>query len=276
MAAKESAMLSNMSESRGENENRALETTMKGDEQYIPEERETVLQTMDVDGIGLVSTLIDSGSNDCLIRRELLTDSIMEKIKPTKAKGTLYDGSGLDILGSIILPVQYLDKKFQIPFYVVAGLSDPMILGTNWIRYSGAILQSDGTKLVVTLGGKKQLEGCGPDCSFPYVSVEMDGFGTATARVDTGCGTSSIRRDLLPNFQMLKSSDVTILANGKEVKIPNSLSMDYTYQGITTCLENVNIVSEMDDEIIFGMDWIHKTRAVIQSDGSKIVVSAIF
>ena len=49
--------------------------------------------------------------------------------------------------------------------------------------------------------------------------------------------------------------------------------MEFTYQGVTTCIENVNVVSEMDDEIIFGRDWIHKTRVVIQSDGSKIIVS---
>ncbi len=171
-----------MIKSISENENSALETKMKGDEPHMQEEGEAFLHTMEVGGIGSVRALIDSGSNDCVIRRELLTDPIMSKMKPTEAKGTLYDGSGMDILGSINLSVRFLDMKFQIPFYVVVGLSDPMVLGTNWIRYSGAILQSDGTKIVVTFGGKKQKEGCGPDCSSPYVSVEVDGIGTFKRR----------------------------------------------------------------------------------------------
>jgi len=113
--------------------------------------------TAEVSGIGLVDAVVESGSTACLIARDLLKDSIKSKLKPiTYATATLSDGSKMDLLGRVNLIITYLGKTVELPFYVVSEPLFLMILGTTWIRKSGAILQSDGGKLRVTLGGKKE------------------------------------------------------------------------------------------------------------------------
>ena len=57
-----------------ENKNSVPKTTMQVDE--------SMLQTMNVRGIGPVKTLIDSGYGGCAISLDLLTDSLISQIDP--------------------------------------------------------------------------------------------------------------------------------------------------------------------------------------------------
>ena len=115
---------------------------------------------MDVEGIGPVKALIDSGADRCLIRRDLLTHSnfVSNKIKPLKSTISLFDQSKMDIIGCVRLNVSYHSSKVvEIPIMVVADLADPMVLGANWIRKSRAVLQSDGERLKVNFSGRKEM-----------------------------------------------------------------------------------------------------------------------
>jgi len=212
---------------------------------------------------------------------------MMSKFVPTKASvvtDKLLDGSEMEISGRINLEVYFQGKTVEIPFWVSAELSKPMFLGANWIRKSGVILKSDGKRLRVTLGGRKEekavlfLQGRLNYCSSPRISVDVDGIaGEVSAMADTGCGSSFIRRDLLTDLQMLgatqTSSTLINLPNGKKVRIEGLVSLNIKYQGIVTRVENVHIISNCIDPLILGMDWINKTRATIQSDGLDIIVS---
>ncbi len=239
----------------------------------------------EVDEIGPVDALIDTGATACIVRKDVLTsDSIKSKIEPlSDFKATLFDGiSKMDILGYVFLCVSYLGEKVEIPFFVVAEPCElPMILGTTWIRKSRAILQSDGTKLAVTFGGKKEKTEAVLSlfsCSSPYVSVDVvDGMDKVRALVDSGSKLSFIRSDILTEPQKamaIPTSDRATMANNAEIKgVQEIISLNITFGGIITCLENVHIISNMDDKLVLGMDWIDKTHAVIQSDGSEIIVS---
>jgi len=240
------------------------------------------IETVNVNGIGPLGALIDSGGAGCLIRRDLLTDSMMSKFVPKASYIKLFDGSNMGILGRINLEVCFLGKTVEIPFWVSAELSKPIILGTNWIRKSGAILQSDGKRLRVTLGGRKEekavlfLQGRLNDCSSPRISVDVDEIGEVSALVDTGATPSCIRRDLLSDIQkseIIPTSAEATISNGKKVKIEGLVSLNVTFQGIATRIEDVHVVSGENSPFILGMGWINKTRATIQSDGLDIIVS---
>jgi len=238
--------------------------------------------TIKVDGIGLVNdVLIDSGSTVCLIREDMLTDSIglTDKIKKTTTFATLIDGSIMNFLGSVDLCVTYLDQKVEMPFLVSSKESNSrMILGANWIVKSRAILQSDGTELRVTFGGKKQkkfLIGYKPK---PLVSVKVDGIDglVKDALVDTGATGSSIRRDLLTKeleSAIIPTDHTTTKADGKKINVEGYVSLNITHDKMTTCIKNVRVKSNMLNPLNLGMDWIHKTRVVIQSDGYKLTAS---
>ena len=238
--------------------------------------------TIKVDGIGLVNdVLIDSGRTVCLIREDVLKDSIglIDKIKKTTTFATLIDGSIMNFLGSVDLCVTYLDQKVEMPFLVSSKESNSrMILGANWIMKSRAILQSDGTELRVSFGGgkrKKFLIGYKPK---PLVSVKVDGIDglVKDALVDTGATGSSIRRDLLTKeleSAIIPTDHTTTKADGKKIKVEGYVSLNITHDKITTCIENVRVKSNMLNPLNLGMDWIHKTRVVIQSDGSKLTAS---
>ncbi len=110
---------------------------------------------VEVEGIGPVTALIDSGSNLCLIRRNVLTDSTIKRIKRQTGIAKLYDGSQMDIEGCVNLCVSYLGKTVKIEFGVVSEYDVALTLGANWIQRSCAILQSDGVKVGVTFDGMK-------------------------------------------------------------------------------------------------------------------------
>jgi len=234
--------------------------------------------TAEVGGIGSVNALVDSGCTYCQISRDLLTDLIKSKIAPGAFKtATLSDGSEMDLLGYVDLLVSYLGKAVEVPFYVANTSCSPIVLGANWIRKSGAILKSDGRKLGVTFGGKEEFKGCRTDaCASPFVPVDVDEIGLVSALVDTGALSSSVRRDMLTSTQQSKSTSTprrSIIGNGTEITSLEQVSLNITFQGVTTNIKNVDIESTMDDELVLGMDWINQTRAVIQSNGSEIIVS---
>ncbi len=261
-----------------------MEKSSKDNEKSAPitmqeDDGEILLYTFEVGGIGSVNAVIASGANACMIRRDVLTDSIISKIEPTITSIRLLDGSNMELLGCVNLFVSYLGKEVEMPFYVVPELLYPMSLGANWIRKSGAILQSDGAKLVVTLGGKKQKEGCKLECSPPCLSVEVDGIGIVRALVDTATSRSSIREDMVKDSKIpVIPSDIPItMINDSQEKTGGVVNLNVLYEYTTTRIENVstttNPKANADYPLILGMDWIRKSRVVIQSDGSKLVVS---
>lgn len=236
------------------------------------------LHEVDVKGIGPAYALIDTGCNGCAIRRDFLPDALISKIIQKSGTGVLFDGSRADFSGRINLLVRCLGNTVRMYFFVADALSYPLILGNSWIRKSRVILQSDGTTLGIKLGEIKQNKGVKKSCPSPYVPVHVDEtrLSEVSALVDTGCRKSSVRKDLLSNLQMSKaipSSTNIILANNQQVELLESISLNVTYQGVTTYIETVHVVSKMDDPLVLGMDWIHKTRVVIESDGSQIMVS---
>ncbi len=238
----------------------------------------TFLFKMDVEGIGPVKALIDSGADRCLIRRDLFTPIMSNKIKPLKSTVSLFDQSKLDIEGCIRLNVSYLGSKVvEIPFMVVADLADPMVIGANWIRKSRAVLQSDGERLKVNFSGRKENEDCKTICSDAIVTVDVDGIdGLVRAMVDTGASKSTIRKDLLKDLHMSKAITVfetATMINGATVTKLGLVSLNIKYQDINTEMETVSFAENMYHPLILGMDWIHKTRVVIQSDGSNLIVS---
>lgn len=257
--------------------------SMRDGEAYLTQEICLGIYNVKVDEIGPVDALIDSGCNTCVVKRDVLTsDSIKSKITPGPLDSlSSADGSEMEVLGRVNLRVSFLGKTVEIPFDVVAETIVPMILGTTWIRKSRAILQSDGVKLAVTLGGKEENPGCSTDkCPSPYVPVHVDGIGVISALVDTGYSKCTVREDILTELQMsqaIQTSGTGIyLANGNHVKEQAELymvSLNITFEGITTCMKNVDIVADMEDKLVLGMDWLDQTRAVIQSDGSEIIVS---
>ena len=101
------------------------------------------------------------------------------------------------------------------------------------------------------------------------------------AWISTGLSYSVIRRELLTDLQLsnlIPTSDTTVSTywQSKRLKVDGLVSLNITLQGMTTCVENVRVVSEMDDPsmlLFLGMDWINKSRVVIQSKRSKITVS---
>jgi len=235
--------------------------------------------TIDVGGIGPVNdALIDSGSDICIIRRDQLTDSIIAKIKPTKRTAKLIDEGVMKFLGEVDLNISYRGSKtVKMNFLVVHECIVPMILGANWIMKSRATLQSDGKELKVTYGGKKE-KFCWSKRFFvrPFVTVNVDRIGLLKALVDTGATNSSIRSDLLTtDLKLTKkpTSSSLIAGNGNQTKLEGLVSLNVRYQEITTSIENVDITSKAPDPFTLGVDWIHKTRVVIQSNGRKIIVS---
>ncbi len=89
---------------------------------------DSLIDRVKVSGIGTVDALIDSGSTGCLIGKDVLTDSIISKIKPLQTgddTGRLTDGSEMDLLGYVYLRVSYLDKTVELPFFVVEKSSFP-------------------------------------------------------------------------------------------------------------------------------------------------------
>jgi len=235
--------------------------------------------TIDVGGIGPVNdALIDSGSDFCIIRRDQLTDAIIAKIKPTKCTAKLTDESIMTFLGEVDLNVSYRGSKtVKMNFLVVHEWIVPMILGANWIMKSRATLQSDGKELGVTFGGKKE-KFCWSKWFFvrPFVTVNVDRIGLLKALVDTGATNSSIRSDLLTTdlkLTKMPTYNSVVAGNGNITKPEGLVSLNVKYQEITTSIENVNIKSKAPDPFTLGVDWIHKTRVVIQSNGRKIIVS---
>lgn len=266
------------------NENSVNKMTKQVDKSEIA--KRALLQKVYVGFIGSVKTMIDSGYGGCAISLDLLTDSMVSQIDPEgkNCLMALRDPSKPFFLGYVHLDVSFLGKTVKkLLFSVWNKLEVPMILGARWICKSRAILKSDdGTELKVSLSEKKKkwyskLFSKNDD-NINYlatkVSVEVDGIGPVSARISTNRSHSVIRRDLLMDLQLSKvipTSDAT----RKRSKVEGHVSLDVTYEGMTTCEENVRVVSEIDypaDKLILGMNWINKSRVVIQSKGSKITV----
>ena len=266
------------------NENSANKMTKQVDESEIA--KRALLQKVYVGFIGSVKTMIDSGYGGCAISLDLPTDSMVSQIDPEgrNCLSALRDPSKPFFLGYVHLDVSYLGKTVKkLLFSVWNKLEVPMILGARWICKSRAILQSDdGTEIKVSLSEKRKKWYSKlfskDDDNINYlatkVSVEVDGTGSVRARISTNRLHSVIRRDQLTDLQLsnlIPTSDAT----RKRSKVEGHVSLDVTYAGMTIREENVRVVSESDypaDKLILGMNWINKSRVVIQSKGSKITV----
>jgi len=67
------------------------------------------------------------------------------------------------------------------------------------------------------------------------------------------------------------------MINDSQEKTGGVVNLNVLYEYTTTRIENVstatNPKANSDYPLILGIDWIRKSRVVIQSDGSKLVVS---
>ena len=260
--------MQNMKQSGNDNEKKIVQK----DELDIPER--ALMHTVEVEGIGPVNTLIDSGYGACLISLDLLTDSMKAYVEPIAAGNA----------GRANLHVSYLGKTVELPFLVVNKMNFPMLLGSNWICKSRATLQSDGAHLKVSFKRKwyselLAIKEADKKCLPAEVVVELEGIGWVRALVTTAISQSAIRRDQLTDLllsQVIPTSDKTVNRTGRKLKVDGHLvSLNVRYKGMETCIENFRVASEMDPPsvLILGMDWINQTRVKIQSEVSKIKVS---
>lgn len=232
-----------------------------------------------LDEIGVVDGLIDSGSNVCAIKRNLLSESQKSRIVPAdKTVAVLLDGTKMEILGHVNLNiVDHLGKSMEMQFCVVDDLFVPCILGANWIRKSRAVLQCNSESLTVYYGGVAEEPGCGIECPQPRVSVIVDGIGLLVGMVDTGCKKSKVRKNLLTGHlvkALSPNGHKTIIANGRIIEMQESVSLKVEFErGISICLESVDVLDNMDYQIIFGMDWINASRVIIHSNGREMLAS---
>lgn len=95
--------------------------------------------------------------------------------------------------------------------------------------------------------------------------VNVEGIGLVKALVDTGANKSCIRRKLLTDLQLSKivpTSNIIIVGDGEisREKIENLVGLNVTHHKISTCIENVSVVSNMCSLFILGMDWNYGVR----------------
>ncbi len=125
-------------------------TNQEGKPPILPK-RETFLDMMGFHGT-IITTLIDTGAKECLIRKDIVRDK--SEIKPSpKTTTKLFDGSVVTLLGYIKL----IRSNDEVRFYVVEDLPYPMILRANKNHRGGAI-----------------------------VTTEVAGIGSVNASVDSG------------------------------------------------------------------------------------------
>jgi len=233
--------------------------------------------TVKVDGLGKIDAQIHTSKTSCVILKSVLTKAIASKIQPLKIK------TAVGLLGSVNLQVTYLDKAVEVTFLVFHHLPSncPVILGLHWIQRSRATLRSDGKRLRVTFSKKKEKNQRPQQlsASCPHVPVKVDGIkGVIPALVDTGCQKSAIRENLLTDQQMAMAKGVPSyimedIANGAKVNKLGVVNLNVTYKEKTASIETVEITLKQHEPLILGMDWFHRSRAVIKSDGSDISVS---
>ena len=231
-----------------------------------------------MEGIGEIEALIDTGGV-CLIQKDFLSQSILSKTTNSSSSCSscyLINGTKVENnLGCVNLAVTILGSTVSVPFYITDQVvGNFIVLGVSWMLKMGIVLESDGSRFWLSLGGKKnEMESKEPPC--PISPVTLGGIGLVKTIVDTGAGFSAIRADTLTDnviSSMIPTSITVLASNGSVANVLGCVSLYVTYLGTTSLLENVCVLSEMPVPFILGVGWIHETRVVIYSDGSNIVV----
>ena len=222
---------------------------IQGEKKIIPK-RETYLISMSV-GESMYA-LVDPGSGESFIRKDLLIDSVI--LKPTKfATATLFDGTEVDILGCVDVPITNQGKTVEMRCYVVSKLPYPLILGANWIRRIGAV-----------------------PTPVPIETVNVSGIGPVDALIDSGCeGGCLIRRDLLTDSMMSKFEPMAAtatLSNKSKLEISGCITLKVIFLG-ETVETTFFVATELSSPMILGATWIRMSGAILQSDGKRLRVT---
>lgn len=232
----------------------------------------------DVAGIGLIEAFVDTGSYDCWIRKECLTNETLSKMIPSSEKREGFDGSTENVLGDLFLDITLLGRKVQVRVHVMNRVvSANLCLGVNWMCKMGIVIRPDGDNYYLTLKGGKRDRENPLAYSLPIFPMIVDGIGdNIYTLVDTASPLSIISAEILTE-QMIstifKSPRTLRSTNGKDTISLGCVSLDVTYLGATTKVNEVYVVPNSNYPLILGKDWIGQTGVTIMSDGSEIVVS---
>ncbi len=106
---------------------------------------------VEVDGIGKVEALVDSGAACSVIRRDVLTDSQMSKAIPASDIVVAANGNQIKTDGLVSLNVTHHGiKTCMETIQIQSSMSSPVILGMDWIHRTGVVIKSDGWKLIAS------------------------------------------------------------------------------------------------------------------------------
>lgn len=179
------------------------------------------------------------------------------------------DGSTLKHKGKINLTINYGDESLKMTFVVLDQMDHPAVnLGTNWLRKSGAILQSRGNRFTLSLGGKKEkwYRRFG-NCPSPLVVVDVDGV-VLEGMIDTGATICSVGKKLV---RKTPTAVQATIFDGSKMKFKGTVSTTITYEGKSVKLDKVFV--DKGDSLILGMEVVHKFGLRIAPDGNKLIVS---
>lgn len=110
---------------------------------------------MDVNGIGMVETLVDTGAEASVIHIDTLTEAMQSTIRPTSDEVT---GPTLKnkatVVGLVNLEITYLGSTTEMnDAYVISNeINAPLCLGEDWIHANRVTIESDSqSNFVVSL-----------------------------------------------------------------------------------------------------------------------------
>lgn len=233
----------------------------------------------DLEGIGLIESFIDTGSYDCWIRKECLTQDTLFKMIQSSETREGFDGSTEDVLGDVLLLISVLGRKVQMRVHVMDRVvSGNLCLGVNWMCKMGIVMRPSGDSYYLTLkGGKRDKQNLLSTCSLPIFQMKVDGIREEVyTLVDTASPISIVCAEILTVEMMsniYKSPKTLRSTNGKDTISLGCISLDITYLGAITRVKEVYVVPNSSYPLTLGKGWIRQTRVTIMSNRSEMVVS---
>ena len=106
---------------------------------------------MDVDGVGEVQAVVDSGAAKSAVRYDIVAGTGLV-IRPTRRKWMCADGFANGVIGEVELTVAYEGRLVRLPEVVVfKHLVEPFLLGIEWIDAANVAVMAESHLGVVVL-----------------------------------------------------------------------------------------------------------------------------